>query len=43
MKKKIIWVAIIAVVSIFLLGSCKSVHHCPAYSQVDTEQSGQNV
>jgi len=43
MKKKIAWVAIITVVSVLLLGSCKSVHHCPAYSQADTEQAEQNV
>ncbi len=42
MKKKIVVVVAIAF-SIALLGSCKSTHHCAAYSQVDVEQTATNV
>jgi hypothetical protein len=43
MKKRVIIYVVIALVSAFILGSCQSSSHCPAYSQADIEQAEGNV
>lgn len=43
MKKKFILYTVATLFVIFLLGSCKSSSHCPAYSQADVEQVNKNV
>jgi hypothetical protein len=43
MKKKVVLFVLATVFTMFLLGSCKSTSHCPAYSQADTEQAIKNV
>jgi len=43
MKKRVIIIAVAAILALFTFGSCSSSSHCPAYSQADVEQAGGNA
>ena len=43
MKKRIIMIAVAAILALFTFNSCSTSSHCPAYSQADVEQAGDNA
>ncbi len=43
MKKRINIVAVATLLASFILSSCSTSSHCPAYSQADTEQADGNA